>query len=342
MIDGQLSHRYSDGVYDRRIAILGPYPPPLGGVSVHIQRVMKKFQDQRNTVYQFNTVVNHRYRYNPFYLLYVFVWLLRVIPQQVYYHTAYLDNSLVEMWLLVTMKRFLTYDLIFVEHDCRHLYSRSINFKNRYKKLMRKVDKLVLIGSVTQQSYRDAMISLPHNTSMEGAFLPPDGTREQTIMKTYPASLHAFMLNHQPLILANAFQLSCIQGKDLYGIDQCVHMLAAIAPAYKRIGFLLVLGQIGDEVYGRHLCFLIHKLQLAERVYIISGQRELWPLLKKIDLFVRPTLSDGASVSVQESLYAGTPTIASDVCLRPAGTILFSTGNVSDFVDKVQGCLRAN
>jgi glycosyltransferase involved in cell wall biosynthesis len=342
MIDGQLSHRYSNGVYDKRIAILGPYPPPLGGVSVHIQRVMQQFQHQHNAVYHFNTIVNYRYRYHLGYLFYVIIWLLRITPQQLYYHTSYVHNSLAEMWLLATMKRFLRYDFIIVEHDCRHLYARSISFKNHYKKLMRRVDKLILIGSVTQQSYRDAMITLPPTTSMEAAFLPPDVTREQAIMKTYPVSLHAFMLNHQPLILANAFQLSRIQGKDLYGIDQCIHMLAALTPTHDRIGFILVLGQIGDEMYGRQLCFLIHKMQLADNVYILSGQRELWPLLKKVDLFVRPTLSDGASVSVQEALYFGTPTIASDVCLRPAGTILFSTGNVGDFVAKVQDCLRAN
>ena len=42
-----------------------------------------------------------------------------------------------------------------------------------------------------------------------------------------------------------------------------------------------------------------------------------------IDLFVRPTLSDGASVSIEEALWANIPVVASNVCQRPAQVMLY-------------------
>lgn len=336
MVNNPLLHRYSDGVYNKCIALLGPCSPPLGGVSVHIQRVKHKFAQQNNRVFQFNTVVEYRYRYLPLYLMKLVGWLVRVRPHKLYYHTSYVSNSLPELLVLIWLKKLFNYELIIVEHDCRHLYARSENFKKQYRTLMNSIEKLVLIGSVTEKSYQDAGIPLPRDITMEAAFLPPNLASEQMILKTYPASLHAFMLNHQPLILANAFQLSCLQGKDLYGIDLCLHMLNSLSLTHPRLGFILALGEVGDEAYFRQLCFMAYKMHLADRLYILTQQRELWPLLKKVDLFVRPTLSDGASVSVQEAVHFGTATVASDACLRPEGTMLFSTGNVNDFIEKVR------
>lgn len=197
-----------------------------------------------------------------------------------------------------------------------------------------------MIGSLTYKSYCDTALVLPPTTSIEAAFLPPDESREHQVIATYPTSLHTFLYSHSPLILGNAFQLSQIQGKDLYGVDLCLQMIARLAHDYPRLGFVLALAQIGNEEYFRHLCFLAHKMQIADNLYILSDHKEIWPLMKRVDLFVRPTRSDGASVSVQEALYFGTPVVTSDVCVRPAKAIAFENQNVNDFIAKVSTCLK--
>ncbi len=50
---------------------------------------------------------------------------------------------------------------------------------------------------------------------------------------------------------------------------------------------------------------------------------------------MRPTLSDGASVSIQEALFFVISVVASDVCERPNQVILFKSRNVLDFTEKV-------
>jgi hypothetical protein len=58
------------------------------------------------------------------------------------------------------------------------------------------------------------------------------------------------------------------------------------------------------------------------------------PLLKRVHLFVRPTLSDGASVSIQKRSFCDF-CVASDVCERPNQVILFKSRNDLDFTEKV-------
>ena len=86
---------------------------------------------------------------------------------------------------------------------------------------------------------------------------------------------------------------------------------------------------------------MIKQYGLQEHIFILTGQRELWPLMKHVDLFLRPTLSDGASVSVEEALWCGTPVVASDVCMRPQHVILFKTGDEDDLFRVVEKQLCA-
>ena len=51
----ELKHKYSNKIYNKKILIIGPYPPPMGGVSIHIKRVKTKLENQNNTVHVFDT-----------------------------------------------------------------------------------------------------------------------------------------------------------------------------------------------------------------------------------------------------------------------------------------------
>ncbi len=58
-------------------------------------------------------------------------------------------------------------------------------------------------------------------------------------------------------------------------------------------------------------------------------------LLARCDLFVRPTLVDGDSITLREALAAGKPVVASDAVRRPEGVTLFSSKDVDDLVRAV-------
>lgn len=58
-------------------------------------------------------------------------------------------------------------------------------------------------------------------------------------------------------------------------------------------------------------------------------------LMSVCDVFLRPTLKDGDSISVREALSLGVPVVASRVGMRPAGAILFQPGDVDDMVARI-------
>ena len=59
-------------------------------------------------------------------------------------------------------------------------------------------------------------------------------------------------------------------------------------------------------------------------------------LISACDVFLRPTLEDGDSISVREALSLGVPVVASRVGTRPAGAILFQPGDVEEMVAKIE------
>lgn len=336
--DSMLHHTYSDGIEKKKIAILGPVPPPLGGISVHIARITKKFLRQNNCVKNFDST---RRKFFVIYLYKFWFFLVSFRPHLVYYHTPYTWYAAGDWLLLLLGKVLMRYKVVVVEHDCRYLYDKSVFYKKIFRFFMRHVDQHILIGSLTYASYRDNAILMQGKYTIEGAFLPPDYSEENKIIATYPDDLHVFIHNHSPVIVANAHQLVLLEGgNDLYGIDSCIAMLKVIKKDYPGVGLIVVLAQIGNQAYYEYIQNTIIHAGLADSIYFLCGNKQLWPLLKLANVFVRPTLSDGASVSVQEALCFDTSVVASDVCIRPEGTTLFKTGDQEDFICVVRKHLK--
>ncbi len=63
-------------------------------------------------------------------------------------------------------------------------------------------------------------------------------------------------------------------------------------------------------------------------------------LMARCDAFIRPTTHDGDAISVREALALGVPCVASDVCGRPQGTYTFRAGNAVDLADQVHRALE--
>ncbi len=333
-------HSYSHNITNKRIAILGIYPPPFGGVSVHIQRVMDQFLQQNNKVYLFSTEQWLRRIFFPLYMVKLLAWILVKRPQHIYYHSSYLSFSIAELVLLSFVKSLLRAAMTVVDHDCRHLYKRSDRYKRWYNwVLQRKGCAVACIGDSTWKSYQDNGIK-PPSCAVEQAFLPPVVSTIHLIMQTYPSSLITFLNDYTPLIAVSAAHAMLVDGKDVYGLDQCIDMLAGIKARYPDAGLVIGLPQVRNEAYFELLQQRMKEKGVAEQIYILHGNKEFWPLLQKIDLFVRPTLSDGDSVSVREAIHFNNPVVASDVVARPVGVHCFKQGNVGDFTKMVEETLQ--
>jgi glycosyltransferase involved in cell wall biosynthesis len=342
----ELHHMYSKNISHKRICIIGPCPPPLGGVSVHIKRVIATLQQQNNIIYQINPEQLYAFDFlskKPFkyvaqfwYLVKLCVMIVYVRPHIVMYHSFCKRNTIPELVILSYLKKIIVYTSFFIEHDCRHMYERTQTWQKKFTYYLKKFDHLVCIGNTTYNSYQDNTIDMPTRVTVESAFLPPVAAEEKFICATYPQELFTFLNTHTPIIVVNAFKLTLWHDKDLYGIDQTIEMVNNLKKTYEAIGLVIVLGSIGDEQYYQILMQRIDAYNLQHAVFIMCGQKELWPLLKYATVFVRPTLSDSYGISIAEALYVGTSAVASDVCKRPAGTILYKAEKAIDLAEKVR------
>jgi glycosyltransferase involved in cell wall biosynthesis len=95
------------------------------------------------------------------------------------------------------------------------------------------------------------------------------------------------------------------------------------------------LATIGDQMYYQRIID-----GLDEHIYMLTGDYPLWPIFKYADCFIRPTYNENFGISVAEALYCQVPVVASNVCMRPRGTILYQAANLPDLVSKTTQILQ--
>jgi len=119
-----------------------------------------------------------------------------------------------------------------------------------------------------------------------------------------------------------------------YGFDLLVAALVRLRRIYPSLGCLVMGGgEQRAEAEKR-----VREEGLEENI-LLAGDVDhdaclAWMAL--CDVFLRPTLEDGDSISVREALSLGVPVVASRVGTRPAGAILFHPGDVEDMLAKVE------
>ncbi|HEX8282304.1 MAG TPA: glycosyltransferase [Pyrinomonadaceae bacterium] len=307
-----------------RILLIGPLPPPLGGVSVYLSRHKRLLERDGHDVFVLDPTRMSRVAYYTRLLL---------VPLGRYDLIAdHVEQIYVMLMLLVTGMASRTE---VVDSNWRQL-ERWAGWKIRlYGAFLRRCKGLVLCGAHLESYYREHGVTLPEG-EVRGLdpFIPPPLEDEEAILATYPAEVLDFAASRRPLIAANAFQIIFYHGVDLYGLDMCVEMVASLKESYPNVGLIFALAEVGDATYLEKIKLRIDELGIKDNFFFLTGQRELWPLFRRADLMVRPTCSDGYGISVAEALHLGCQAVASDVCKRTPGTLTFANRDAEDFLLK--------
>lgn len=331
-----MKQRYFEKISRETISIFGIYPPPLGGVSIHIQRVSDYLTHQYNKVHFFNAEAR---TFLPLYLCRIVAHFIKVRPTIVQYHATYTRTMIADFFLFWFLSFIFSFELVVIEHDCRHLERRFSITRRFYKRFSKAVSRQIFIGSLSYRSYERYGL-IRSLFAIESAFLPPSLHTENSILATYPSSLTIFLDEHTPNIIFNAAHIMLDGERDMYGFDQAVEAIAQLKERYPDIGLSMVVATMNNKKYFKKLYSRMKELNIAENVYILQGQKELWPLFKKADLFIRPSLSDGASISIEEAIFFNVPVVASNAVERPERVTLFETGNAQALAKAIERVLK--
>ena len=313
-----------------KVLLIGSCPPPLGGVSVFLKRYRQKLEAEGHTV---DVIDPHRLTKPALYRE-----LLRACGRG--YDLLSLNFPSFHIMMLLLLRGRAAKVEVW-DHNWRVLEGWNPLRRSLYELFLRRARSLILVAPHVADYYRRHGVEPPPTTVVRHAFLPPPAAEEAAVVGTYPADVLEFARTRRPLVVANAFRLVLEGGVDLYGLDMCVRLAAALKEEYPRAGLLFALAEVGDEDYYARVRREIDARGLGENFLFMTGQRELWPLLGRADLMVRPTSADGYAVSVAEALHLGCPVVASDVSERPPGASLFAARDDEDFLTKCRAALAA-
>ena len=301
---------------DPDVLLVGPYPPPFGGISAHVARLAHAVSADGMSV----AVVNHfRTREvnelivadlarNP---LRYWTVLRRLEPRVLHYHHARW-STLVAAALAVRRSTGTSVVTIHGRELEPFLESRLPGIAPLTRWALTSFDVLIAVSAEIERSLRP----LGRTVSVIPAFIPADDDARLSPQAND-------FLNGGTNLLVAAYRLAVDQrGRLIYGLDTAIQSFTALAAARPRLRLAIFVASAPRSRAERdRLSRLIEAVdddEVRRRIRVFHGE-PLPPALRRATLYLRPTLTDGDAVSIREAIAAGVPVLASDVVARPPG-----------------------
>jgi glycosyltransferase involved in cell wall biosynthesis len=303
--------------------LVGPVPPPTGGISVHLKRLSAVLgrrgilhdildESKRQTV----GVRNVR-RMFPWSYLGMFRGC-----DLVHIHSS---NHYVRLFHTIVAR---SYGLRVVQtvHSARgsRLALTALRASSRLS------HRIIGVSQAVANAVGTEATVIP-------AFIAPIETDEPPLPTDVWDWLEAQSGAGRLVMAANASHVSFFNGADLYGIDMIVQAFESVE-VRSRYSAIICLSREGPAfAHLESLRQIVETAGLGDVVKFVIGEVSFPAVLQRCNVFVRPTNTDGDAVSLREALWYGKPSVASDAAMRPDGTVLFRSRDVDDFVQKLLG-----
>ncbi|MCL4685391.1 hypothetical protein KJ059_11640 [Myxococcota bacterium] len=175
----------------------------------------------------------------------------------------------------------------FRDHAFRKLAEVDLPRRLVFRAFLYHANRVVLVNEILRAYYASHGFPLPPVTVAEPAFLPPPLDEEASIRATYAPETLCFVEARRPLLIAGAYRTNFHEGVDLYGIDLCIALVDEIRNEQSGVGLLVALADVSEPAYPAKLRSEILRRGLDAHIHFMTGQRELWPLLKTATVLLR-------------------------------------------------------
>lgn len=309
--------------------ILGALPPPRGGVTTHIERLIPYLEKEGIGI----TILDHskvtkkeKYlislRRNPLKALFS---LIR--PGAKVLHCPLSNIGAGKLLFLLFIKLIGVHVTITLVASPKYTIGNS-NLRLFY---MLKLARAAFHVIATNGDFKKILVNKgisDNKISVVPAFIPFNNNSKRQVI---PQDIIEFCTKRKPLIITYAHGPDFHKGEDLYGLDLLVQLAQELKIDLPRLGIVIVVSGITNEAYLKELRVKIQESGLEPFFCFVIGDHFAFvPFLQYADLFVRATNTDGDALTLREALYCGVPSVASDVCRRPEGTFLFRNRDAQD------------
>ncbi len=315
-----------------RISLIGIYPPPWGGVSVHLQRLdaFLKAGGFDSHVYdpRWSGAGSECSRlWHPKIRGIQLAWLAR--RGLVHFHVS--DVGAMKPALRLAEKGGR---VIVTLHNGRIVDELMTSHPGEIPAL-KKLAAVVAVSEPVRGQLRTLGIE-EERLHCIPAYLHPvvSRNRQREIHEQFPRLAEA-----DPVLTANASNANSYNGRQLYGLDMMLEAVAVLKKEFPRILAVFVQSVAGDPKWERWVGDRVSELGIQSHFTYSSRPCSYPDLLAQSHVFVRPTNTDGDAISIREALYLNKAVAASDCVPRPAGVRTFRTRDMDSLLSALRLCI---
>lgn len=317
----------------KKVLIVGPFPPPYGGVSVHILRFYNLLKNE----FVFDFIDESQIKKNELFnirSLKIFRYLKKINNSDIIY--VHSGTNLIRI-LHLFVGRIYSKKTILVLHGFTSKPPQFIFYINGL--IYRLATRIIVVNEDIRKR-----LYLPEKKCItKEAFIPPFLTEETELPENILNLICKSKKDGKIIICSNAFRLKKYKNQDLYGLDMCIEVAKRLVNKEISFIFIFVVSSVVDktESYFK-MEALIKKLDLGDHFFLINEKLSFVKLMELSDIVIRPTNTDGDSLTIREGLFLNKKVLASDVVERPEGVILFENRNLNDLEKKLEDLIVGN
>jgi glycogen(starch) synthase len=312
-----------------KILLVGPFPPPHGGVSVHVQTLQDLLLKSGIPcrVLNIDRGAPASDRYVSIRGSLHFILLLLSYSFKGWSLHVHINGHNVKSWLVAftaglagVIGRRTRGSMLTIHSGMSPAYLNSGPFARCLAWATCGLYRHIIAVNF---EIENALRSLPvrdQRIQVLPAFFPTGPT-----LRDLPESFEPWARTHDPILSTALFF------RPEYGFPLLVQAISELRRKHPRLG-CVVMGDSDSRPEG-----------LPPHMFAIGDvtHESCLAVIARCDIFVRPTYSDADAVSVREAIALGTPVVASDVVSRPEGTLCFKTGDAGDLAAKIESLVTA-
>jgi hypothetical protein len=278
------------------ILIIGTMPPPIGGVTIHVERLINHLDD----IFE--------YKFVNLSILFAKNSIQDIIRAKIIHlHTSNVYARL--FFSLFTL--FKLKSILITYHGNLLRYNSFLNFLDLLSV------SFCSVPIVLNKHSESIALKYNSKTRLISSFIPP----KNNIPLPHNIKRDIQILNNKGRVFCtNAYNISFdAQKKEIYGIYDLLILFRN-----NSFGKLVISDPTGNyKIYINDI-----DAELTNSAYWICEDHDYMEVIRLCTASIRNTTTDGDSISVREALYLSKPIYATDVVDRPYGVITYK--NITD------------
>ena len=295
-----------------RILILGKIPPPVGGVTIHVSRLIEDLKRKGFSAFSFYDFTNRS--------------LPAIFRQISLFSVIHLHTSNTYLQLIVSIFCFLTNKkLIITYHGNWGRFGYLRNLAGCVSATLTYIPIAQNPESLVKMKVRNQRAVLISSFIHPGYVTPLPDTILKKLLYYRKTFTYLFCTNASNVFFDK-------NGNEIYGISELITYFS------NRLDEALVIcdpsGKV-EEYINNQVSYL------PQNILFIIGAYDFSNTLIVSDGFIRNTTTDGDSVSIHEALLLEIPVFATDYVTRPGPCILYKKASDVDFVKELEKCRKS-